>query len=85
MNFPSTDMQPFQLDQFDYDQDLVKIGGRVNEFSEIGVVQRSLEKSTMFKDIEIVDKKLMQGVKNYKVSFIIKMKVTNKPTSEESF
>ncbi|EMY23402.1 hypothetical protein LEP1GSC115_3592 [Leptospira interrogans serovar Australis str. 200703203] len=39
----------------------------------------------MFKDIEIVDKKLMQGVKNYKVSFIIKMKVTNKPTSEESF
>ncbi|EMP07520.1 fimbrial assembly protein PilN [Leptospira interrogans serovar Pyrogenes str. 200701872] len=85
MNFPSADMQPFQLDQFDYDQDLVKIGGRVNEFSEIGVVQRSLEKSTMFKDIEIVDKKLMQGVKNYKVSFIIKMKVTNKPTSEESF
>ncbi|EMO74113.1 fimbrial assembly protein PilN [Leptospira kirschneri str. 200801925] len=85
MNFPSADMQPFQLDQFDYDQDLVKIGGRVNEFSEIGVVQRSLEKSTMFKDIEIVDKKLMQGVKNYKVSFIIKMKVTNKSTAEESF
>ncbi|EMY11989.1 hypothetical protein LEP1GSC043_3042 [Leptospira weilii str. Ecochallenge] len=40
----------------------------------------------MFKDIEIVDKKLMQGVKNYKVSFIIKMKVVNKPvSSEESF
>lgn len=37
------------------------------------------------KDIEIVDKKLMQGVKNYKVSFIIKMKVTNKSTAEESF
>ncbi|WP_061248581.1 cell division FtsA domain-containing protein [Leptospira alstonii] len=86
MNFPSSDMQPFQLDQFDYDQDLVKIGGRVNEFSEIGVVQRSLEKSPMFKDIEIADKKLMQGVKNHKVSFVIKMKVTNKPVSaEESF
>ncbi|EMF81380.1 fimbrial assembly protein PilN [Leptospira weilii serovar Topaz str. LT2116] len=86
INFPSSDMQPFQLDQFDYDQDLVKIGGKVNEFSEIGVVQRSLEKSPMFKDIEIVDKKLMQGVKNYKVSFIIKMKVVNKPISpEESF
>ncbi|ASV11551.1 hypothetical protein B2G51_07100 [Leptospira santarosai] len=86
MNFPSSDMQPFQLDQFDYDQDLVKIGGKVNEFSEIGIVQRSLEKSPMFRDIEIVDKKLIQGVKNYKVSFLIKMKVVNKPVSpEESF
>ncbi|MDV6237007.1 cell division protein FtsA [Leptospira ellisii] len=86
MNFPAADMQPFQLDQFDYDQDLVKIGGRVNEFSEIGVVQRSLEKSPMFKDIEITNKRLMQGVKAYKVSFTITMKVVNKPvSSEESF
>ncbi|TGK35015.1 hypothetical protein EHQ12_15545 [Leptospira gomenensis] len=86
MNFPSSDMQPFQLDQFDYDQDLVKIAGRVNEFSEIGIVQRSLEKSPMFKDIEITNKRLMQGVKAYKVSFTITMKVVNKPvSSEESF
>ncbi|TGK18906.1 hypothetical protein EHO61_08305 [Leptospira fluminis] len=76
--FPDPGMQVFQFQSFTYDNGHIAIQGRVNEYSEIGVIQRSLENSQMFKKITIEDNRINPGLKTYKVSFTIKMEVAPK-------
>ncbi|MBE7411337.1 MAG: cell division FtsA domain-containing protein [Leptospiraceae bacterium] len=76
-NFPSKDSFNFALDQFTFDGNEVQIYGRVDEFSELGTIQSSLEKSKKFKNIEVLNKRLIQGVSKLKVSFKIKLEVVN--------
>jgi len=76
-NFPSKDTFNFALDQFTFDGNEVQIYGRVDEFSELGTIQTSLEKTKKFKNIEVLNKRLIQGVNKLKVSFKIKLEVAN--------
>ncbi|TGL55108.1 hypothetical protein EHQ59_05750 [Leptospira kemamanensis] len=73
--FPSPDVLPFILDQFNFEEKEIQIYGRVNEFGEIGTIQSALEKSEKFTNIQIQNKRLITGVNKYKVSFKIKMDV----------
>jgi general secretion pathway protein L len=71
--FPTKEELDFVLDQFSFDADSIQIYGRVNEYSEIGIIQSALEKSSKFKNIEVMNKRLITGVAKFKVSFKIKM------------
>lgn len=73
--FPSPDVLPFILDQFNFEEKEIQIYGRVNEFGEIGTIQSALEKSEKFTNIQIQNKRLITGVNKFKVSFKIKMDV----------
>ncbi|MCU0825150.1 MAG: pilus assembly protein PilM [Leptospira sp.] len=73
--FPSSEVQPFVLDQFNYEDNEIQIFGRVNEFGEIGVIQAALEKSEKFTNIQVQNKRLITGVNKFKVSFKIKMDI----------
>ncbi|PJZ68530.1 hypothetical protein CH373_17190 [Leptospira perolatii] len=73
--FPDPGMQQFQFQNFTYDNNVVTIQGRVNEYSEIGTIQRSLENSQLFKKITIEDKRITTGAKVFKVSFTLKLEV----------
>jgi general secretion pathway protein L len=73
--FPSPEVLPFILDQFNFEEKEIQIYGRVNEFGEIGTIQSALEKSEKFTNIQIQNKRLITGVNKYKVSFKIKMDV----------
>jgi general secretion pathway protein L len=80
-NFPEKDSFPFILDQFNFDGTEVQIFGRVNEFGEIGTIESALEKSSKFKNIKILNKRLITGVSKFKVSFKLRMEVVS-PDSE---
>ncbi|TGL57429.1 hypothetical protein EHQ58_14170 [Leptospira ognonensis] len=71
--FPSTEALPFVLDQFNFEENEIKIFGRVNEFGEIGTIQAALEKSEKFTNVQVLNKRLITGVNKLKVSFQIKM------------
>ncbi|TGL90534.1 hypothetical protein EHQ68_03645 [Leptospira congkakensis] len=73
--FPSPEVLPFILDQFNFEEKEIQIYGRVNEFGEIGTIQSALEKSEKFTNIQIQNKRLITGVNKFKVSFKIKMDV----------
>ncbi|BDA78900.1 ATPase [Leptospira kobayashii] len=73
--FPSSEVLPFVLDQFNFDENEIQIYGRVNEFGEIGIIQAALEKSEKFTNIQVLNKRLITGVNKYKVSFKIKMDI----------
>ncbi|EPG75722.1 type IV pilus assembly protein PilM [Leptospira fainei serovar Hurstbridge str. BUT 6] len=81
--FPDPGLQAFQFHSLTYDNGHVSIQGRVNEYSEIGIIQRSLENSQMFKKITIEDNRINPGLKTYKVSFTIKMEVASKVGESE--
>lgn len=76
-NFPEKDSFPFVLDQFNFDGNEVQIFGRVNEFGEIGTIESALEKSDKFKNIKILNKRLITGVSKFKVSFKLRMEVVS--------
>ncbi|TGK53695.1 hypothetical protein EHQ16_16665 [Leptospira kanakyensis] len=73
--FPSPEVLPFILDQFNFEEKEIQIYGRVNEFGEIGTIQSALEKSEKFTNIQIQNKRLITGVSKFKVSFKIKMDI----------
>ncbi|TGJ99092.1 hypothetical protein EHO59_14520 [Leptospira semungkisensis] len=83
LNFPDPGMQAFLFQNITYDNGTVSIQGSVNEISEIGVIQRSLEKSQMFKKISLENNRSNYGLKTYKVSFTIKMEVASKTGESE--
>jgi general secretion pathway protein L len=79
-NFPSKEELDFVLEQFAFDGvngNEVHIYGKVNEFSDLGIIQSSLEKSKMFKNIEIQNKRLIQNVTKLRVSFKIKLELVS--------
>jgi general secretion pathway protein L len=73
--FPSTEVLPFVLDQFNFEDNEIQIYGRVNEFGEIGMIQAALEKSEKFTNIQVLNKRLITGANKLKVSFKIKMDI----------
>jgi general secretion pathway protein L len=73
--FPGKEDLDFMLDQFSYDTTSVHIYGRVNELSEIGTIEVALSKSNKFKNIEVMNKRLITGVTKFKASFKIKMDI----------
>ncbi|EPG66572.1 pilus assembly protein PilM [Leptospira wolffii] len=73
--YPDPGMQPFLFNSITYDNGHVTIQGAVNEISEIGVIQRSLENSQMFKKVTLENNRSNYGLKTYKVTFTIKMEV----------
>ncbi|MCZ8239336.1 MAG: cell division FtsA domain-containing protein [Leptospiraceae bacterium] len=79
--YPDKETFPFILDQFTFDGNEVQIFGRVNEFSEIGTVEQAFEKSSKFKNIKILNKRLLTGVAKYKIAFKIRLEVAS-PDSE---
>ncbi|NCN09164.1 MAG: hypothetical protein GW938_04910 [Leptospira sp.] len=79
--YPDKESFPFILDQFTFDGNEVQIFGRVNEFSEIGTVEQAFEKSSKFKNIKILNKRLLTGVTKYKIAFKIRLEVAS-PDSE---
>lgn len=83
--FPSKEEFNFVLEQFTYDGVEIHIYGKVDEFSDLGNLQNSLEKSRLFKNIEVQNKRLIQGVNKLRVSFKIKMELlsgSEKPTKD---
>lgn len=74
-NFPGKENFDFILDQFTLDGAFIMIYGRVNEFSDIGTIQTSLEKSQKFKNIKILNKNLITGVNKLKVRFKIELEI----------
>lgn len=81
--YPSKESLDFVLDQFTYSGADVQIYGRVNEYSEIGTIQTSLEKSNKFRKIEISNKNLNQGVNKFKASFKIKLDLKSGSPEDE--
>ncbi|MDF3821524.1 cell division FtsA domain-containing protein [Leptospira sp. 96542] len=73
--FPSPEVLPFVLDNFAYEENVIQIDGRVNEFGEIGVIQAALEKSEKLNNIQVQNKRLITGATKFKVSFKIKMEI----------
>lgn len=83
--FPAKEEFNFVLEQFTYDGAEIHIYGKVDEFSDLGNLQSALEKSRLFKNIEVQNKRLIQGVTKLRVSFKIKMELlsgSEKPTKE---
>ncbi|MGJ4788719.1 hypothetical protein EHQ52_00235 [Leptospira koniambonensis] len=78
LKFPDPGMQPFLFQSITYDNGTVSIQGAVNEISEIGKVQDSLARSSMFKTVKLESNRPNFGLKTYKVSFVIKMEVSSK-------
>ncbi|MCB1192079.1 MAG: pilus assembly protein PilM [Leptospiraceae bacterium] len=70
-NFPPEEEFDYVLDNFAYDKDSIALYGRVNELSEVGKIEDSIEKSNKFTNIKVVNKRLMKGVNRHKVSFKI--------------
>ena len=75
--FPPKEELNFILEQFTYDGNEVHIYGKVDEFSDLGNLQNSLEKSRIFKNIEVQNKRLIQGVTKLRVSFKIKLELNS--------
>jgi general secretion pathway protein L len=75
--FPDKETFPFILDQFTYDGNEVQIFGRVDEFGEIGTIEQAFEKSSKFKNIKILNKRLITGVTKFKVAFKIRLEVVS--------
>ncbi|MCX7999806.1 MAG: hypothetical protein N3A69_12795, partial [Leptospiraceae bacterium] len=73
--FPSKEEFNFVLEQFTYDADSnsVYIDGRVDDFQELGQIQSSLEKSKLIKNIEIQNKRLIQGANKLRVAFKMRL------------
>ncbi len=76
--FPDPGMQAFLFNSITFDNGHVTLQGSVNEISEIGVIQRSLENSQMFKKVSLENNRSNYGLKTYKVTFTIKMEVAPK-------
>lgn len=78
--FPEKESVDFILDQFTFNgsNDQIQLYIRVPEFSDIGILQKSLERSNKFQKVEIQNKNLRQGAKKYKVSFKFKLELKNK-------
>lgn len=81
-NFPPEEEFDFVLDRFAYDENSIALYGRVNEYSELGKVQDSIEKSNKFKNIKVLNKRLLKGVSRHKVSFKIQFDIIN-PTEQK--
>jgi general secretion pathway protein L len=75
--FPPKEELNFVLEQFTYDGNEIHIYGKVDEFSDLGIVQSSLEKSKIFKNLEVQNKRLIQGVAKLRVSFKIKLELVS--------
>ncbi len=83
--FPPKDEFNFVLEQFTYDGNEIHIYGKVDEFSDLGTIQTALEKSKIFKNLEVQNKRLIQGVAKLRVSFKIKLELISgneKPTKD---
>jgi general secretion pathway protein L len=83
--FPPKDEFNFVLEQFTYDGNEIHIYGKVDEFSDLGTIQTALEKSKIFKNLEVQNKRLIQGVSKLRVSFKIKLELISgneKPTKD---
>lgn len=78
--FPDKENFPFILDKFIFNGDEVQIYGRVNDFADIGTVEAELEKSSKFKNIKVLNKRLITGVSKYKVSFKLRLDVASPET-----
>lgn len=76
-HFPDKDNFAFMFEQFTYDGSEVVIYGRVNEFGEIGTIETALGKSDKFKNIKVLNKRLITGVSKFKVSFRLRMEVVS--------
>ncbi len=75
--FPPKDELNFVLEQFTYDGNEIHIYGKVDEFSDLGTLQNSLERSKLFKNIDVQNKRLIQGVTKLRVSFKIKLEIAS--------
>ena len=73
--FPSELDQSFVLDRFSFDENFVQIQARVNEFTEVGDIEKILQDSNMFENVEVQNKRLLRGEGRNKVSFRIKFEV----------
>ena len=82
-DFPSKEEFSFALEQFTYSDNEVHIYGKVDEYSDLGTLQSALEKSNMFKNVEIQNKRLIQGVTKLRVSFKIKMELVSGSEGQE--
>ena len=80
--FPPKEELNFVLEQFTYDGNEIHIYGKVDEFSDLGTLQNALERSRLFKNIDVQNKRLIQGVTKLRVSFKIKLEIAN--VSEKS-
>jgi general secretion pathway protein L len=80
--FPPKDELNFILEQFTYDGNEIHIYGKVDEFSDLGTLQNALERSKLFKNIDVQNKRLIQGVTKLRVSFKIKLEIAS--ASEKS-
>lgn len=80
-NFPNAEELPFVLEQFNFEGNEIQIYGRINEFSELGIIQSRLEKSPLFSNIQILNKRLIAGANKLKVSFKLKLDIV--PTKED--
>ncbi len=77
--FPPKEEFNFVLEQFTYDGDgnAVYIDGRVDDFADIGPIQTALEKSTLIKNIDVQNKRLIQGATKLRVAFKLKLDLAN--------
>jgi general secretion pathway protein L len=75
--FPPKDEFNFVLEQFTFDGDgnSIYIDGRVDDFAEIGPIQTALEKSKLFKSIDVPSKRLIQGATKLRVAFKLKLEL----------
>lgn len=80
-HYPDKDTFPFILDKFIFSGDEVQIYGRVNDFADIGTVESALGKSNKFKNVKVLNKRLITGVNKYKVSFKLRLDILS-PESE---
>ncbi len=80
-HFPDKETFQFQLTKIIFQDDELQIYGKVNEYAEIGTIEQALAKSTRFRDIKVLDKRMSPGINKFKVSFKIRMLI-NKPESD---
>ncbi len=73
--FPPKEEFNFLLEQFTYDADSnsIYIDGRVDDFQELGQIQSAFEKSKLIKNMEIQNKRLIQGANNLRVAFKLRI------------
>ncbi|WCL47941.1 cell division protein FtsA [Leptospira sp. GIMC2001] len=79
--FPDKESLPFILENFTFEGSEVSIQGKVNEYPDIGVIESGLAKSSKFKNVKVMNKRLISGVTKFKVSFKLKMEIVS-PDSE---
>jgi general secretion pathway protein L len=83
--FPSKEEFNFVLEQFTYEGDgnAVYIEGKVDELSDLGIIQSNIEKSKIVNKTEVQSKKFITGAVKLKVSFKIKVTLFAGENSKE--